>query len=66
MLNFNSKYRIVTDKYAGYEVQVKKWWLPFWMETFPIDSFRSVERAEQHIEDIKNKTTFKSKVIKYV
>jgi hypothetical protein len=61
-----NKYRIVTDKYAGYEVQVKKWFWPFWVETFPIDSFHSVERAEKHIENIKNKTPFKPKVIKYV
>lgn len=24
-----NKYRIITDKYAGYEVQIKRWWFPF-------------------------------------
>lgn len=28
-----NKYRIVTDNFAGYEVQVKYWWLPIcWLQ----------------------------------
>ena len=25
-----SKYRIVPDNYAGWEVKIKKWWFPVW------------------------------------
>jgi hypothetical protein len=25
-----ARYRIVTDDYAGYEVQAWHWWRPFW------------------------------------
>lgn len=26
------EYRIVRDSYAGYEVQIRRWWLPIWMQ----------------------------------
>lgn len=26
------KYRIVHDKYCGYEVQVWRWWFPVWLQ----------------------------------
>lgn len=26
------KFRIVRDSFAGYEVQAKKWWWPFWYQ----------------------------------
>ncbi len=26
------RYRIVRDRYLGYEVQVWRWWLPLWLE----------------------------------
>lgn len=27
-----NQYRIVRDSYAGYEVQIKRWWFPVWMQ----------------------------------
>ena len=51
------KYRIVTDDYAGYGVQVKKWYWPFWTE-FGI-SFSTIERAKSFIR----KRRFKSEVV---
>jgi hypothetical protein len=29
---FKTRYRIVTDSYAGYEAQVRYWWFPFWVQ----------------------------------
>ncbi|RKO74376.1 hypothetical protein C5E04_18840 [Pectobacterium parmentieri] len=25
-----NRYRVVADRYAGFEAQVKPWWFPFW------------------------------------
>ena len=52
------KYRIVTDKYAGYEVQVKTWYWPFWVE-LGINTFTSIEHARAFIR----KMRFKSEVV---
>ena len=27
-----AKYRIVTDRHAGYEAQYRPWWCPFWLQ----------------------------------
>lgn len=56
---FKNKYRIVTDEFLGYEVQTKKWWFPIWLSV-GINTFPSVESAEERIKKIKNK----NKVIK--
>lgn len=32
---FKTKYRIVTDRYNGCEVQFKWWWLPIWLQGSP-------------------------------
>ena len=29
---FKTKYRIVKDRYLGYEAQRKVWWFPFWVD----------------------------------
>lgn len=41
---FKNKYRIVTDEYAGYEVQIKRWWFPFY-RMVGVNTFNSIERA---------------------
>ncbi len=39
------KYRIVEDRWAGFEVQAWSWWWPVW--TMPeCNTFRTVEKAE--------------------
>ena len=40
-------YRIVTDKYSGYEVQAKRWWFPFWLQCGHTNTHRSVDAAER-------------------
>lgn len=34
-----AEYRIVRDDYAGYEVQARRWWWPFWWQTSSPDIF---------------------------
>ena len=48
------KYRVVTDAYSGYEVQVKaSWFLPY--AQVNINTFSTVESAIEFIEKLKEK-----------
>jgi hypothetical protein len=40
-------YRIVRDNYAGYEVQIWRWWWPFWQQV-SINTHRDMVSAEQY------------------
>ena len=44
-------YRIVTDAYAGFEVQVWRWWWPFWVEAGGCNTHSSIERAEKWADE---------------
>lgn len=45
---FKRKYRIVTDNYLGYEVQMKLWWWPFtWLQCKGTNTHSSLEKAEK-------------------
>ena len=50
---FKTKYRIRRDAYAGYGVQVWRWWWPFWYN-FHSNTRHSITEAEylarQHME----------------
>jgi len=54
-----AKYRIVTDKYCGYEVQVWHWWFPFWVQPY-CNTHVSVEDAEELVKQL----SFKKQVVK--
>lgn len=41
------KMRIVTDTHAGYEVQVWRWWFPFWV-AHRRNTHPTVEKAEEY------------------
>lgn len=61
-----NKYRIVRDRFAGYEAQVKFWWFPvvwFEMHNSPnlTNTHRSVEAARDFIERKRKK-----KFVEYV
>jgi hypothetical protein len=62
------RYRIVTDNYLGYEVQ-ETFLNFFWFQSKNrrnnnINTHRSIEKAKQHIEDLKNKKfDFKSIIV---
>lgn len=53
------KYRIVTDAYAGYEVQVWRLWWPFWIEVaegvFMCNTWVSIDDAKEFIYNLKSK-----------
>jgi len=39
--------RIATDSYGGYEVQVWRWWFPFWVQP-RINTHHSISEAEAY------------------
>jgi hypothetical protein len=41
------KFRIVRDKYLGFEVRHKYRWFPFWFQTGGINTHATIERAEE-------------------
>jgi hypothetical protein len=41
-----AKYRIVRDKFAGYEVQIWRWYWPFWKQPY-VNTHDTVEYAEK-------------------
>lgn len=41
------EYRIVRDTWAGYEVQIRRWWWPFWMQAGFSNTHGSLEAAER-------------------
>jgi hypothetical protein len=47
------RYRIVTDKFNGYEVQYKVWWWPWWIQAPQhghINTFSELEKAEEWVK----------------
>lgn len=45
-----NKYRIVKDNYSGYEVQIKRWWFPIWLQVGLSNTHRTIEDAEAFVE----------------
>ena len=52
------RYRIVTDSYAGYEVQIWRIWWPFWVQMRYVNTHNSIEAAEKFIKT--------GKIVKYI
>lgn len=44
-----AEYRICIDRYAGYEVQIWRWWWPFWMQP-RTNTFSTIDAAEKFAE----------------
>lgn len=63
---FKTKYRIVTDKYAGYEAQVKYWYWPFWVMLYGCNTSLTIERAEGLIQTHRREREFRPKVVKNI
>lgn len=66
---YKTKYRVVTDNYAGYEVQYKLWWWPFWIQASDsegriVNTFFTLEEATKYAKELKCKT--KCKAVWYV
>lgn len=56
------KFRVVTDLYSGFEVQIWLWYYPFWQQ-IGINTQSSRERALKFIDKYKLENNFKPKVI---
>lgn len=54
-----AKYRIVADKWAGYEVQSWRWWWPFWTQGV-INTHPTIEAAEEYAKRL----AYKQHVVK--
>jgi hypothetical protein len=44
---FKPKYRIVKDLYRGYEVQIKRFFFPIWVQAGFSNTFSTIEDAER-------------------
>jgi hypothetical protein len=51
---FKTKYRIVKDNYDGFEAQFKRWWMPFYMQCFGVNTSPTLEKAKYIIYRHKN------------
>lgn len=47
-----ARYRVVTDKFAGFEVQRKRWWWSPWVE-IGTNTHSTLERALHWLEEKK-------------
>ena len=47
-MRLETRYRIVTDEYLGYEVQWRYWWMPFYVQG-AMNAHRTVDDAENYI-----------------
>ena len=54
------KYRIVRDKYRGYECQVWRLWFPFWVQMNVVNTHISLESAIHYIKKREKKVVWKS------
>lgn len=45
-----AEYRVVEDNFAGFEVQARRWWWPFWLECDFCNTHPTVEAAERWAE----------------
>ena len=61
-MNMETKYRIVTDKYAGYEAQVRRWYWPFWSQ-MSVNTHKTIEQAREYID--RNSVGYETVVVDY-
>lgn len=47
----SAQYRIVRDDFAGFEVQQRRWWWPFWTQCGFTNTHLTVEAAERYAEN---------------
>jgi len=57
------RFRVVTDKYEGFEVQIKRWYYPFWLQVGHTNTHSTIDEAKEFIAKTKNDLDFKSKVV---
>ena len=54
-MKLKTRYRIVRDKFSGYEAQYKRWWFPFWLECFFTNTSDSIEKARMVVDMHRNR-----------
>jgi hypothetical protein len=59
---FKKRYRIVTDRYLGYQVQVKHWWWPLWYMP-AINTHMTIEEAKQLVDRLKAEDCWKETTV---
>lgn len=45
-----NEYRVVSDRFCGFEVQCRRWWFPLWLQCGVTNTHRSLEEAEKYAE----------------
>lgn len=48
------EYRIVRDCFLGYEVQVRRWWFPIWVQAGFANTHSSIEKARAFARALEN------------
>ena len=51
MNKLKPKYRIVKDRWNGFEAQQKLWWWPFWEQIGFTNTHTSIKDARNYIEE---------------
>lgn len=59
MSMFRTRYRVVTDRYAGFTAQYRRWWWPFWSECFWVNTHPTLEQAIRMVEKHKRPVVWK-------
>lgn len=63
--DFSNRYRIIEDDYCGYEVQVKRWFFPFWFQVWgeasPTNTSGTLVKAKELVEKHKKGFTSRTK-----
>jgi hypothetical protein len=63
---FSNKIKIVIDEYNKFEIQIKRWWFPFWIKCWKnriVNSFNSLDDVKKWIQNGRKKDIFKSEII---
>lgn len=55
---FSTRYRVVRDRYCGFEVQKRLWFFPFWIQS-PVNTHFSLESALEFVDVLKNQVVWK-------
>ena len=63
---FKNEYRIVTDNYLGYEVQIRHWWFPKWFQATSYGEFANTHRSIEEAEAWANKHAKEQTSVKYL
>lgn len=58
-----TKFRIVTDRYAGFEVQKKNWYSFFWFQVDYVNTHETLQDALDFLRETKSKMRFRKKVV---